>query len=180
MDGITLRDGIFALNTRRFGSVAEVMIKRLTHASIARSPFHDLYDDQMDNPIEVKFSRVLEKFKVTVTVATLLTCIEEAATLANRMVPFTQWDTLEFDCNIQQIKRAEFDILYYGLFFEDCVKVFRVNKTEIASEIRYSNKQHKGNSGEGQFHITRKILKFHLDKHLFASLSYDELHDLLK
>jgi hypothetical protein len=29
MDGETLREGIFGLNTRRFGTVAEVLIQRL-------------------------------------------------------------------------------------------------------------------------------------------------------
>ena len=120
MNGTTLRDGIFALHTRRFGSVAEVMIQRLIHAAKARSQFHDLYDDSLKHRIEVKFSRIQKQSETTITEATVLQCIAEA-TAANRMVPFTQWQQFKFDSNIQQIKRTEFEILYYGLFFADCV-----------------------------------------------------------
>ena len=180
MDGTTLRDGIFALNTRRFGSVAEVMIQKLIHAAKAKSLFHDLYDDALKHRIEVKFSRVQIEFETKITAATVIECIKEAAVLSERMVPFSQWQSFKFDCNIQQIKLAEFDILFYGLFFKECVKIFRINQEEIANEIRYSDKQHKGNKGEGQFHITRKMLNLHIQNHLYASLSYDELYDHLK
>ena len=40
-----LKEGIFSLNTRRFGSVAELMIKRLVKLGIGMSLVHDLYDD---------------------------------------------------------------------------------------------------------------------------------------
>jgi hypothetical protein len=78
MDGETLRDGIFALRTRRIGSVAECMIMRLLKYSKGRSLFHDLYDDQLNHRIEVKFSVVQKKAEITVTEETVLRCIEEA------------------------------------------------------------------------------------------------------
>ena len=58
MNGTTLRDGIFALHTRRFGTVAEVMVRRLIKCGRAKNRFHDLYDDAKKHRIEVKFSRV--------------------------------------------------------------------------------------------------------------------------
>lgn len=179
MDGETLRDGIFALHTRRFGSVAEVMIKRLIKVGRSRSLFHDLYDDAKKHRIEVKFSRVLKKSETTISEATVLTCIAEA-TAANRLIRFDEWQRFRFDCNIQQIKRAEFDVLYYGLFFADCVWIFRIESGEIGSEIFYSNKQHKGNVGEGQFHINQDTLAIHLKRHKYRSLSYDDLATLLQ
>jgi len=162
MDAEKLRDGIFALRTRRFGSVAECMVKRLLNCSLARSLFHDLYDDAQQRRIEVKFSVVQKKVERTVTEQTVLRCIEEA-TAENRMVAFSEWRQHEFDSNIQQVKRAEFDVLYYGLFFSDCVQIFRINSSEIKTrrqggDIGYSDRQHKGNVGEGQFHITQKNL----------------------
>ena len=178
MDGKTLRDGIFALHTRRFGTVAEVMIQRLIHAAKARSLFHDLYDDATKHRIEVKFSRVQKQAETTITEATVLNCIAEA-TAANRMIVFNQWKSYSFDCNIQQIKRTEFDVLYYGLFFADCVKIFRIKSEDIGSHIYYSDKQHKGNIGEGQFHINQDTLPIHLKSYLYKSISYDELYDLL-
>jgi hypothetical protein len=77
------------------------------------------------------------------------------------------------------VKRAEFDILYYGLFFADCVVIFRINSDQIGSQIYYSDKQHKGNVGEGQFHINQDTLQIHLDRYLYQKLTYDKLLKLL-
>ena len=183
MDGATLRDGIFALRTRRVGSVAECMVKRLLKYSKGRSLFHDLYDDQLNHRIEVKFSVVQKKAETTVTEDTVLKCIEEAVA-ENRMVAFSDWKKHKFDCNIQQVKRAEFDVLYYGLFFSDCVKIFRIESQEIkenskGGRIYYSDFQHKGNIGEGQFHINPQTLQIHLDHYHYKTLTYDELYKLL-
>ena len=183
MDGETLRGGIFALRTRRFGSVAECMVKRLRKYGKAKSLFHDLFDEQTRQRIEVKFSTVQQKAKRTVTDETVLDCIEDAIS-EREPVPFAKWHANKFDCNIQQVKRQEFDVLYYGLFFSDCVQVFRINSSDIRTrtaggDIGYSDKQHKGNIGEGQFHITDRNLQTHLDKYFHKTLTYDELYQLL-
>jgi hypothetical protein len=112
MDGDKLRDGIFSLRTRRFGSVAEFMIKRMEKCGKSQNQFHDLYDDVKRRRIEVKFSVVLKKADTPISESTVLKCIEEA-TSAERMVAFSEWEKNPFDCNIQQIKRAEFDVLYW-------------------------------------------------------------------
>jgi hypothetical protein len=90
MDGNTLRDGIFALHTRRFGSAAEVMIGRLIQCGRARNLFHDLYDDAAQRRIEVKFSRVQRSAETYISEETVLKCIEEATSL-QRMMRFAQW-----------------------------------------------------------------------------------------
>lgn len=183
MDGEKLRDGIFAIRTRRIGSVAECMIQRLLKYSKGRSLFHDLYDDQRNHRIEVKFSVVQKKAESTVTEDTVLKCIEEAVA-ENRMVAFSEWKKHKFDCNIQQVKRAEFDVLYYGLFFSDSIKIFRIESQEIKENLKgrriyYSDFQHKGNVGEGQFHINAQTLQIHLDHCHYKTLTYDELYKLL-
>jgi hypothetical protein len=178
MNGTTLRDGIFALRTRRFGTVAEVMIRRLIKCGKAKNLFHDLYDDAMNHRIEVKFSCVQKAAVTPINAETVLVCIEEA-TSANRAVPFSSWQRVAFDCNIHQIKRTEFEVLYYGLFFSDCVKIFRISSSDIGSQIYYSNKQHKGNEGEGQFHINQDTLSIHIQNYLYQTLIYEELLALL-
>src|SRR5213592_3003014 len=85
---------------------------------------------------------------------------------------------------VQKVKRRKFDVLYYGLFFSDCVKIFRIKKSDIKTreeggDIGYSDKQHEGNVGEGQFHLTEKNLQIHLEKYFFKTLTYDELYQLL-
>ena len=100
------------------------------------------------------------------------------------MVAFSEWQQHQFDCNIQQVKRTEFEVLYYGLFFSDCIKIFRIESTDVKENLRggriyYSDFQHKGNVGEGQFHINPTTLQVHLDHYLYKTLTYDELYELL-
>jgi hypothetical protein len=183
MNGDKLRDGIFALRTRRFGTVAEFMVKRMEKCGKARNQFHDLYDDIRQRRIEVKFSVVQKKANTPISEETVLQCIEEA-TSENRMIAFAEWANYEFDCNIQQIKRVEFDVLYYGLFFSDCINIFRITSSQINENasgglIYYSDFQHKGNEGEGQFHINHETLPIHLTNYLYQTLTYDELYRLL-
>lgn len=124
-----------------------------------------------------------EKAKRTVTDETVLDCIKDAIA-EKEPVPFRNWKAHKFECNIQQVKRREFDVLYYGLFFSDHIKIFRINRSEIKTRteggyIGYSDKQHKGNEGEGQFHITEKNLQVHLNKYFHKTLTYDQLYRLL-
>ena len=173
-----IRDGIYSLNTRRFGTVAEVMIKRLVGLGKNRNLFHDLYDDVKKRRVEVKFSVVRKKSDTPINENTVLQCIEEAVS-EHRMVEFDKWKQFEFDCNIQQIKRTEFEVLYYGLFFSDCVLIFRINNDQIGAQIYYSDRQHKGNVGEGQFHVNQKTLQIHLDNYLYKKLTYQDLYEVL-
>lgn len=179
MDGKTLRDGIFSLRTRRFGTVAELLIKRLVNLQKGKNIFHDLYDDAAKLKIEVKFSAVLKSSDIVITEENVLQCIEDAIA-ANRMVNYSEWKDSKFDSNIQQVKRSQFDVLYYGLFFADKILVFRIKSEEIdKAGISYSDKQHKGNIGEGQFHINNDTLEIHLEKFLVKELSYEVFYSLL-
>ena len=85
----------------------------------------------------------------------------------------------DFDCNIQQVKRLEFDVLYYGLFFADRIAIFKMHSSEILSCFGYSDKQHKGNEGEGQFHLNRSSIDYHMQNNFVQWLTYEELYNLL-
>ena len=173
-----LRDGIFALNTRRFGTVAEIMVKKLKGFGRGQNMWHDLFDNTAGKRIEVKFSRVGQNLD-KLTEHNLLECIlKEQGT--DRRVRFADWQKHEFLCNIQQVKKAEFDGLYYGMFFDDCIKIFYIEPQHIDASIGYGDKQHKGNTGEGQFHITEKNLQMHLDRFLVTTLDYNKLLTLLE
>ena len=108
----------------------------------------------------------------------VLNCIADELS-THRLVEFDEWANCEFDCNIQQVKRDQFEVLYYGLFFSDKVAIFRIKSEEIGPQIYYSDKQHKGNEGEGQFHLNEKTLHIHLDKYLYQILTYQNLYELL-
>lgn len=55
------RDGIFALRTRRFGTVAEIMVKRLYDLDESGSLAFDKRDRHSKERIEVKFSTVMKE-----------------------------------------------------------------------------------------------------------------------
>jgi hypothetical protein len=57
--------------------------------------------------------------------------------------------------------------------------IFRIDSADIGPQIFYSDRQHKGNIGEGQLHINRDALQVHLDNYLFQVLTYEQLLDLL-
>ena len=45
-------------------------------------------------------------------------------------------------------------------------------------EIMYSDHQHRGNTGEGQFHINNRTIETHLKKYTVKWLTYEELYNL--
>lgn len=179
IDPVIFRRGIFNLRTRRFGTAAELLIQKLLGAAKARSLFHDLYDDERNHRIEVKFSTVNSSSDAPISLTNLLSAIEQAG--LERAVPFDHWRDYIFDCNIQQVKIAEFDILYYGLFFSDVIVIFKIvtDKIPVDRNIFFSNKQHKGNVGEGQFHINNNTLAHHLKTYHYKTITYADFLALL-
>lgn len=171
------RDGIFALRTRRLGKVAELMIEKLINASAALNQFHDLYDEAEGKRIEVKFSTVMKENEAKITADNLIEQCQKA-TVSNRAMQSHEISAYRFDCNIQQVKRAEFDILYYGLFFADRIAIFKMESSQILDCCGYSDFQHKGNTGEGQFHLHQDSIQYHFERYFVQWLTYEELYSL--
>lgn len=174
------RDGIFAMNTRRFGKVAELMIQKIYGLNDSDNLAYDLKAIKGEK-IEVKFSTILKKCDETITNENLIDCVISSK-LDDRMLTFEDAKKFKFDSNIQQVKRKEFDLLYYGGFFVDKIMICKMRSSRIAADKRifYSDKQHRGNVGEGQFHITHRTLQEHIDNYLDKWLSYEELYDMFK
>lgn len=172
------RDGIFALRTRRFGTVAELMIEALYGFTESRNQFHDRYDEGSKKRIEIKFSTVMKANEAVISRYNVIDQCKKA-NLGNRALSSTDMYDYDFDCNIQQVKRLEFDVLYYGLFFADRIAIFKMDSNEILSCFGYSDRQHKGNEGEGQFHLNRNSIDYHMQNHFVQWLTYEELYDLL-
>ncbi len=173
------RDGIFALRTRRFGTVAELMIKFLYNFCDSSSLAYDKRDTDTDERIEVKFSTVMKENDDKIRDDNAIEqCIK--ANLANRAMASYETDKYNFDCNIQQIKCLEFDVLYYGLFFSDKIEIFKMKNDEVLSCQGYSNKQHRGNEGEGQFHLNQDNIESHRKNFLQQVITYEELYNLFQ
>jgi hypothetical protein len=173
------KEGIFELRTRRFGSVAEIMIKKLYNLSDSTNNAYDLIEPTSGDRIEVKFSTVMKRNESVIREDNVIEqCLK--ANLSVRMVKSTDVENIEFDSNIQQIKRQEFEILYYGLFFYDKIAIFKLKTSEIMNTLGYSDFQHRGNEGEGQFHINQTTWSYHVNNNLVQWLTYEELYDLFQ
>lgn len=176
---LEFRDGIFALRTRRFGTVAEIMIKKLYNFEEAGSLAFDKKDVFTNERIEVKFSTVMKENDDRIRDDNVIEqCVK--ANLANRAMTSNDVETCNFDCNIQQVKRKEFDVLYYGLFFADIIEIFKMRSDDILSCPGYSDKQHRGNKGEGQFHLNQDNIAYHRRENQILVLSYQELYNLFE
>ncbi len=173
------RDGIFALHTRRFGTVAELMIGALYNFNRSHNQFHDRYDEVGNKRIEIKFSTVMKENEDKISCYNVIDECKKA-TMENRSLSVEEIKKYKFDCNIQQIKRKEFDVLYYGLFFYDMIVIFKMDSDEVCTCPGYSDRQHKGNKGEGQFHLNQKSLAYHLKYHFVQKLTYEELYELFE
>ena len=174
------RDGIFSLRTRRFGTVAEIMIKKIHKLKDSKTLAYDLVDHKTSDRIEVKFSTVMKANTSVINQKNVLEQVLQAST-SERAIKDNDIGYYSFDCNIQQIKRSEFDVLYYGLFFSESIYIFSIRSENIENAgIGYSDKQHRGNVGEGQFHINESNFNYHIQNYLLKKLNYDELYNLLK
>ena len=173
------RDGIFALRTRRFGTVAEIMVKRLYDLEESGTLAFDKKNRNSEERIEVKFSTVMKENDARIRDDNVIDQCKKA-NLANRAMKSSETNRYSFDCNIQQVKRKEFDLLYYGLFFADKIEVYKMTNDEVLDCPGYSDKQHRGNEGEGQFHLNESNIEYHRSHFLERVLTYADLYKLLE
>lgn len=175
-----IRDGIFSLHTRRFGKIPEIMIKKLLSYDAGQNQFHDLYDPERKLRVEVKFSRALKAAEEPINEENVIDSLLYISTNEARMFNSDEWHKYKFDCNIQQVKQKEFDVLYYGIFFADVIMIFKLTPPDL-SKLKYaSDKQHKGNIGEGQFHLNEKTFEYHLNNFFERKLTYEQLVESLR
>lgn len=169
------RNGLFSLHTRRFGTVAELMIQKMYQLQDSKTLNFDKKKDNIR--IEIKFSRALKENTDKIKMDNVIQQCLEAST-SYRVFCSKEASNQKFDCNIQQIKSTEFDILYYGIFFSDKIEIFKITNEQVLSLKNYSNKQHRGNIGEGQFHLNNSNINFHRNNFLIKTLTYEELYNL--
>ncbi len=168
------KSGIFSLGTN-FGELAQLMIKELENFTPADGKYYDLLDSN-NQKIEVKFSRAKKKLKPLKKSNIIELCLDSASD--SRVLTEADATKITFDCNIQQIKPSEFDILYYGIFFRDKIVIFKA-QSEIVPQMCGYSIQHKGGS-EYQFHINKSNYANHKKNHFYKELSYSELHNLFE
>jgi len=96
---------------------------------------HDLVLDHIR--VEVKTSRAVDK-------ESKKPLIQKALTSASAK-PFVM--------NFQQTKAIHFDVIVWIGIWLDVIRYWVLAATEVESQPRFSNKQHRGNVGEGQLHV---------------------------
>lgn len=180
IDPIVFRRGLFNLRTRRFEIAADFLIKRLFDTAEDSSQNHDTYTNEKNLRIEVKFSTVNSSRDEPITLQNIIMSIEKAG--SERSVPYSHWNDYKFDCYIQQVKPAEFDVLYYGLFFSDQIVIFRIEASDVPLDrtIFFKNKRYKGSVGGGQFHLNNGTMQHHLQTYLHKIMSYQTFIDLIE
>ena len=179
---LQLREAIFSLQTRKFGGVVEKIVEQiLIEFGFIVKKSQDLSYDRIvdDNLDEIKGSRVLGKSVLDLETDNIIESLINHS--SDRYVDLKNCSNIEWDCNIQQIKTKLFNTLWYVLFFGDCIVIFKIGADEIIRDrnISYSNKQHRGNEGEGQFHVTDKNIKYHLDNYLMKKITYNDVYNKL-
>ena len=168
------KSGIFSLGTN-FGELAQLMIKELEKFTPSDGKYFDLLDSN-NQKIEVKFSRAKKKLKPLKKSNIIELCLNSASD--SRVLAEADATKITFDCNIQQIKPSEFDVLYYGIFFKDIIVIFKAQSEVVPNMPEYSI-QHKGGT-EYQFHINKSNYADHKKKHFYKELTYSELLDLFE
>ena len=64
--------------------------------------------------------------------------------------------TSGFDMNFQQIKPACCDVFVWIAVWRDKIRYWVLSSSEVEENTYYSAGQHRGNTGEGQLHLTEK------------------------
>ena len=172
-----LVSSICKLPPRKFGDVGEILMTKIIKGLKKADDLS--YDKKLDNQKgEVKVSRAFTQ-TVQITKENICEVFIQDTTVV--LVGDENKLEKEWDCNIQQIKTNCFDILWYGVFFKDMIYIFEMPKETIKKDtkIQYSNKQHRGNKDEGQFHVKNSNIQHHIDNYLYAKIDYNKLWDLL-
>ena len=182
------KQGIFSLRTN-FGELAQLMLQKDMGLLPADDNSYDL-KDAAGHRIEVKFSRAYKK-SVPLTQENAIALCTSCSTMVYASTE-AENKSSDYDCNIQQLKPACFDSLYYGVFFSDKIEIFHAPRSEfpdsvssfIADKAAARKKlpgyalQHKGGE-ECQFHIKKTTHKHHYENYHVKDIFYEELYDLL-
>lgn len=172
-----LVSSICNLNTRKFGDVGEILMRKIIKGLKKADDLS--YDNKLgDQKGEVKVSRAFTRSN-PITEENICEVLMQDNTV--RLIRDENKLEQKWDCNIQQLKTYCFDILWYGVFFKDMIYIFEIPKETIKKDtnIQYSNKQHRNNEDEGQFHVKNSNIQHHIDNYLYAKIDYNKLWDLL-
>jgi len=183
LDGVAekLRDGLFLAASRTYGEqYIEPFIRKQYNLSEPGSNDFDAIDRINNIKYEIKAAKVLRKVKKIKNQSILQRIVEYfEKSMLSRKVAFNDRFIIDYDANIQNVKRDHFDYLIYVLLFEDCVEVFEISK-ELISGMYIPNWSDKhGRYDElgksGQFNITKRSISIHEEHYKRDIFTYEHL-----
>lgn len=157
----------YILNIVRNAKAKELgdLAEKITEIIYSLEPSNTIRYDYLINgkKIEIKSSRAYSKSK------------------SRGMISISRLSTSnEYKCGIQHVKKDFFDVLYYTIFCEDGIQIFRIESNDLCREnLGNWSKEQKNNDNDYKFYIHYNNYNTHL-KYLIQELSYGEIYDILK
>jgi hypothetical protein len=159
--------GVSRMSTRTFGEkFAEELVRMLVEHCKRPKPNGGKCDlVEHETNVEVKFSRQFARGSVTKDSPPLDHILNAAG---KRFKPACEFS----EANFQKIHLNQFDILYFGIVFDDCVVIYRAEKNELKF-----NKQHRGVKRIKQFTISN-LSKY--EEFLVAKLDWPDVYEYFR
>jgi hypothetical protein len=178
----TVRNSIFLASSRTYSETyMEPLLRRKYNLTKSVDNSHDAIN-QFKEHGELKSSKTLRKVYPKRKEKSLLNQIIsiQETTETNRMIPFADCKTADYLSNIQNIKRDDFEYMYYVLLFEDCAKIFFIKSEDVEKVPNWSPKHGRYDElgKSGQFPIDKSNIQYHLNNHLIDTMTWIEITDI--
>lgn len=181
-EAMKIRDGIFVAPSRTY---AETYVEPLIRSLYSLSPAdNNSYDAKASDgtKYEIKTSKVMKKkSRIKGSMFNRIVAENDASPLF-RFFPFEEAKKIEFDSNIQNVKRDDFDVLLYVLLFADYIKIFEIKAEDVASVPNWSDKHGRYDAfgKSGQFSINQTNIDKHISKWLKKTITWNEAADIYR
>ena len=173
-----VRNGLFLAPSRSYAEqYIEPLIRDKYSLLEPSGNDHDALDEHGIR-YEIKASKVLRESGNTAKLKSLYERIifENLNLETSRLIPFSEAKKAEYGANIQNVKRDHFKYLFYVLLFEDVLKVFKCENTDIESIPNWSGKHGRYDAlgKSGQFALNKRNINWHVKNHLIDTFNYEE------
>ena len=166
---------LFSLSPRPFGDMGEEIVKMVI-PSLSERKDHTHDASENGKRVEIKCSRALLSRKVNCLQDLLIEDFSVRAASLDQIISEGR-----VDCIFEHIKTRYFDDLYYSIFTSDMLLVFKISSTELIEDknITFCNRQTRDAEGDGQFHVKKNNIEYHIKKYLVKEVTYDKLCDII-
>ena len=182
---LKIRNGLFLAPSRTYGEkYVEPLIRERYGLLSADNNSYDA-KDKNGKRYEIKSCKVLSSLGSIKNAPLIDQIIFENRNIStNRLINFKDANSAEYNANVQNVKRDDFDYLIYTLLFADCIKIFKINKENINSEKipGWSDKHGRYDAlgKSGQFNINKDRIQYHIDNFLIDTLSYEDVTNIYR